>query len=50
MLIALILSAFGEGLSILVSTPLHLQILWGVVMGLVTGFNSMVLAAAVATR
>lgn len=47
---ALVLVAAGSGLTVLISRPWHLVLLWGVVVGLGTGSMASVLAATVANR
>jgi len=49
-LVALVLVATGSGLTVFMTAPWQLMLLWGVVVGLGTGAMAAVLAATVATR
>jgi MFS family permease len=49
-LTALVLVALGSGLTVFMTAPWQLVLLWGVVVGLGTGAMAAVLAATVATR
>jgi MFS family permease len=47
---ALLLLVFGTGLSTWMTTPWQLTLLWGILIGIGTGFSSSVLGAMVANR
>jgi MFS family permease len=49
-LVALVLVAVGSGLTVFMTAPWQLVLLWGIVVGLGTGAMAAVLAATVATR